>query len=282
MKYIDSTSEECPLCQLPLGSVECYNSHIKRGGAGYKCQVCDYGTIYRPDVCRHVRIHTGEKPYCCPHCPYRATQQSSVKGHIRHVHRGSYLFSPPVRMRSQLVKDPNLDAGTIPVSRFQELVKENIWYWTVLWRRAWLRIAILLPSFLRLQHQKELELELETHCLLVISFYRERWVITSKIQTERQRFREWVKENPLLNEIHPFILQLTGNPNSKDWIRIVEIPELVTAKFLVGEGGTGTPLAHWLICLKIVWRAALRVSNMVTRAVRAREHKRAWEHNSTR
>lgn len=36
---------------------------------------------------RHVLIHTGEKPYACFHCDYRATQKAQLLRHcmIRHA-----------------------------------------------------------------------------------------------------------------------------------------------------------------------------------------------------
>lgn len=35
---------------------------------------------------RHMITHTGEKPYQCPHCPYRANVSSNLTRHLRTVH----------------------------------------------------------------------------------------------------------------------------------------------------------------------------------------------------
>ena len=83
-----STAAECPLCQLPLGSVECFDSHTERDGAGYMCQVCDCRTRNKTEARRHLRVHTREKPFSCPHCPLRAARRHHINSHIRIVHGG--------------------------------------------------------------------------------------------------------------------------------------------------------------------------------------------------
>lgn len=37
---------------------------------------------------RHVIVHTGERPYNCPHCTYRANQLSNLRRHIKSIHHG--------------------------------------------------------------------------------------------------------------------------------------------------------------------------------------------------
>lgn len=38
---------------------------------------------------RHMITHTGEKPYQCPYCPYRANVSSNLTRHLRTVHTPS-------------------------------------------------------------------------------------------------------------------------------------------------------------------------------------------------
>ena len=82
----------CPLCQLSLGSTECFDSHTRRRVEGedvrYDCLICGYTTSQKSHMKLHIRTHTGEKPFSCPHCPYRAAQRAHVKSHLRFYHSG--------------------------------------------------------------------------------------------------------------------------------------------------------------------------------------------------
>lgn len=54
---------------------------------GLTCSFCGKWFLYPKDVKRHVRIHTGEKPFACTLCPYRAAQKGNVKQHMISVHK---------------------------------------------------------------------------------------------------------------------------------------------------------------------------------------------------
>lgn len=69
------------------------------GARRHQCGVCGRGFRLANDLRRHVRTHTGEKPYLCPHCPYRASQKQSVNRHVRTVHADLFLLKDPPPLR---------------------------------------------------------------------------------------------------------------------------------------------------------------------------------------
>lgn len=52
----------------------------------YTCPVCAKEIFNKADFRRHYMVHTGERPYPCPHCPYRARQLYNLKSHVSNKH----------------------------------------------------------------------------------------------------------------------------------------------------------------------------------------------------
>ncbi|XP_047478644.1 transcription factor GAGA-like [Penaeus chinensis] len=51
-----------------------------------KCPYCPKTFLYPAKLQSHLRTHTGEKPFACPFCTYRATQQGNLNRHIKIKH----------------------------------------------------------------------------------------------------------------------------------------------------------------------------------------------------
>lgn len=66
-----------------------FSQYIKR----HACPFCGKSFIKKFNLTTHIRIHTGERPYACSRCRYRANQRSHLKAHVVAVHKGENSLS---------------------------------------------------------------------------------------------------------------------------------------------------------------------------------------------
>jgi len=60
---------------------------VHSGEKPYACDFCDYRASKKSDLNSHLRVHSGEKPHACHFCDYRASEKSHLTRHLR-VHTG--------------------------------------------------------------------------------------------------------------------------------------------------------------------------------------------------
>eukprot|EP00808_Paulinella_micropora_P025115 g16236.t1 len=79
----------CERCgrQVKRGSE--LKKHMKKhtGEKPFMCSFCDYKSNRRASLQRHMRTHTGEKPYKCSLCDYKCNESGNLKSHMR-THTG--------------------------------------------------------------------------------------------------------------------------------------------------------------------------------------------------
>ena len=67
-----------PACSIP-------GTNAQTGKLEHRCSLCPYKSIFKSNMDKHLKTHSGEKPFACTVCNYKTIQKSNLTAHmLRH------------------------------------------------------------------------------------------------------------------------------------------------------------------------------------------------------
>ncbi|XP_029447926.1 zinc finger protein ZFAT isoform X2 [Rhinatrema bivittatum] len=115
----------CDMCGKKFKSKGTLKSHKllhTADGKQFKCTVCDYTAVHRPQLLRHMEQHASFKPFHCAHCHYSCNIAGSLKRHYNKKHPAEECIiagTGEMATEAFLQQDQSLQLG-FPIPRLPE------------------------------------------------------------------------------------------------------------------------------------------------------------------
>ncbi|XP_048480216.1 gastrula zinc finger protein XlCGF26.1 [Plutella xylostella] len=90
--HLKQSRHYCRPCDKYFLNRTRYIDHTRFSHEGLKpaknklCTMCGRGFSTNRILEKHMRTHTGERPFPCPHCDAKFTQKESMQSHVKHIH----------------------------------------------------------------------------------------------------------------------------------------------------------------------------------------------------